>query len=104
MTFPKTPCRTKTHVRCGTPDCDWGKDEAEIGNFRKTGFYLTFVFRRRTVCAGPESEASFFAAKHTTLDFAGLTAKGTKWPQAVGRACRSSRCHEGTRSSASATP
>ena len=24
MTVPKTLSRTKTHVRCGTPDCDWG--------------------------------------------------------------------------------
>ena len=24
MPFPKPLPRTKTHVRCGTPDCDWG--------------------------------------------------------------------------------
>jgi hypothetical protein len=24
MTVPKTLSRTKTHVRCGSPDCDWG--------------------------------------------------------------------------------
>jgi hypothetical protein len=24
MTVPKTLSHTKTHVRCGTPDCDWG--------------------------------------------------------------------------------
>jgi len=24
MTVPKTLSWTKTHVRCGTPDCDWG--------------------------------------------------------------------------------
>jgi hypothetical protein len=23
MTVPKTLSRTKTHVRCGSPDCDW---------------------------------------------------------------------------------
>jgi hypothetical protein len=24
MPVPKTLSHTKTHVRCGTPDCDWG--------------------------------------------------------------------------------
>jgi hypothetical protein len=24
MTIPKILSRTKTHVRCGSPDCDWG--------------------------------------------------------------------------------
>jgi hypothetical protein len=24
MAYPRLLTRTKTHVRCGTPDCDWG--------------------------------------------------------------------------------
>jgi hypothetical protein len=24
MSVPRTPSRNKTHVRCGTPGCDWG--------------------------------------------------------------------------------
>jgi hypothetical protein len=24
MTRPRSLSRTKTHVRCGSPDCDWG--------------------------------------------------------------------------------
>jgi hypothetical protein len=33
MTAPKTLSRTKTHVRCGTPDCDWG---TPLSSFRES--------------------------------------------------------------------
>src|ERR1700730_6753355 len=34
MTAPKSLSRTKTHVRCGIPDCDWGNADARFQRMR----------------------------------------------------------------------
>ena len=38
MPVPKTPSHTNTHVRCGTPDCDWGTPLTSLGKTELSRF------------------------------------------------------------------
>jgi hypothetical protein len=51
MLVTKTISRNKTHVRCGTPDCDWGTPLTSFGKSELRRF------------GGPEADAACLSAR-----------------------------------------
>ena len=70
MTHPKPPASAKTHVRCGTPDCDWGTplssfDANQVDECRRR--FREHCIERHSVDSNDTERLAFFDLEALTL-------------------------------------